>query len=819
MKKATAALLAVLMLLAALSSCGWMEGESGDAPAETAAAAIPTAQPAPDQGEPALPNALKGTPYTYRAAFAEFPASWSALDPLSGGAERIAELISSPLVSIMPVDTETGEYAWNYEMAESIRDVTAEHREDLVDYGCVTGSGRAAAVSSGYVFEIRLRPDAVWENGERITADDYVGSLELLLDPARKSSRAAELLLSPAAPAGAEDYFRQRDEWERFSIRELGYGSAAEAISAGETLVLDMWGLWGLEGALNEEGGACPQWVPITDTAKYRSIPGPSAEPVSAAMLWEEYAEELEPGAEKAAFCAVRRRSEAQAPDFASSVGCYKVDELTFNYVCAGAVTMNELLAAFTNSWLVYLPYFEEGGEDYCTGLSTTLSFGPYRLSSVKPGESVTLSRNPYWYGWRTAEDGSPCAYTERLVDGEHISMFSTTRVIFTRMEAEKAKRAFFEGGLDEWIPESIDVPQLASDGRLCASPNSDTLRILLEPDGETLKRLDDSHVNKYSIALSEPDFRKALSLSINREAVCANLGGTPCPWLIPDSVRYDLYNDPDSVFRRTEAAMRAACGLYGVSFGEGEQYADLEEAYDSITGYDPELAHELFASAAEALIEKGLYTAGEPVRIQVACTGNMMTVPLTKLIELINGFVNAAAKDTAFGPIELIAADRVIDHEGAVASGRYAMGICICRRMNDDPFGAIRQEFDEEFFRVQCAGSRTLLSQPLVLTVNRKRVSMTRLEWARSLREGLASESADTRLYVLAALEADHLSQYCCIPVSAGLDCVMLSEKVQLLTPDRSPVYERGGFRFMSYNYSDSEWEARLAALAQEEE
>ncbi|MBR4658095.1 MAG: hypothetical protein IKP26_02445 [Clostridia bacterium] len=806
MNRAIAGMLALIMLLA-LASCAPAEEPSPEA------TPAPTAAPLPEPVNKEAPDALSGTPYTYYDYFTEFPASWSPHALLSDEAERIAGLISSPLVSLRPADTETGGYVWAYEMAESIEDITAESRDDIVKYGCSTGSKRPSEMTEGLVFRVRLRDGACWETGERITADDYVDSLKALLDPALANPAAARLCMDEAAPAGAEEYYKPAEEWEYVPVGRAGYASNAQAIAAGETLMLDMWSFWGLGDAVDKSGAGCPNWVEIGDRTEYQSVSMPAGEPMSAAAIWAGYAEALEVGSSEADCCAVRRRANAQPPDFASSVGCYKADELTFIYVCGAPVSMDALFNAFSRSWLVYMPLYEKAADHgYCTALNNTPGFGPYKLSSCVPGERITLTRNPLWYGWKTNDDGSPIAFTEQLLDGEHVEMFRTTRVIFTRMSYEEARQAYSDGRLTEWRPNADDTLKLASNERLFITPGTGMLRLIFNSNETLLKNIKDSRANRNSFVLTNYSFRRAISLSIDRVAVCSALGGSPSVGLIGGACYVDAFGDPASDYRSTPAAMQAMCELYGVEYGAGTFFDALEDAYASISGYDAELAHELFVNAADELISGGMYRAGEPIRVRVACTSGALTEADTKLIELLNGFVNEALSGTAFGSIEFEAVGHVVNLAEAVSSGRYPMGIDRNEVSAFCPFTALMRDCGSGYCPVPCAGCFEPSREPLELNVNGAEVTMTWLDWSRSMTGAgrFAAEDNETRLSILAALEKAFLDRCFCIPLLSDNESVMLSEKAQYLTPELSPLWGRGGFRFMGYNYSDAEWEAR---------
>ena len=210
---------------------------------------------------------------------------------------------------------------------------------------------------------------------------------------------------------------------------------------------LDVWAEAWLTACRPMYGGGCPRWVSITDTTEYTDRLMPTGEPVSASGLWEQYSDRLEVGAESESCCAVFVSKAADAPSFEDTVGCYAVDDRTFIYVTEAPVTMDELFEAFSSSWLVCAPAYEEADErGYCTNVSNSPSCGPYRLSSLVPGERIVLTRNPYWYGWDTNEDGSPVAFTRELVNGEHLEIYKTTRIVISKMDHDQALAAFEAG-------------------------------------------------------------------------------------------------------------------------------------------------------------------------------------------------------------------------------------------------------------------------------------------------------------------------------------------------------------------------------------
>jgi oligopeptide transport system substrate-binding protein len=147
-------------------------------------------------------------------------------------------------------------------------------------------------------------------------------------------------------------------------------------------------------------------------------------------------------------------------------------------------------------------------------------------------------------------------------------------------------------------------------------------------------------------------DFRKAISLSMDRAAFCgqATAGFKPCYSLLNELYYYDIENDNKSVYRATDEAKRAILELYGITYGQGQKYATLDEAYSSVTGYDVDEARALFQTVYEQAIADGNYTDGQEIRINCMCSAvSELTADDAKQQDLLNQFVAEAAKGTGF--------------------------------------------------------------------------------------------------------------------------------------------------------------------------
>ena len=68
--------------------------------------------------------------------------------------------------------------------------------------------------------------------------------------------------------------------------------------------------------------------------------------------------------------------------------------------------------------------------------------------------------------------------------------------------------------------------------------------------------------------------------------------------------------------YREYDAAKAALCQVYGIEYGEGKDFADLDEAYDALTGYDLDAARKLFDEAYDMAEAQGLIHEGDTVNL-----------------------------------------------------------------------------------------------------------------------------------------------------------------------------------------------------------
>ena len=805
MKKTLSMLLALAMVLSLFSACPIAMAEDAEVPSYTF------------------------NDYTSALANNWNPHTWET----NADDAILTSYLSSPFVTMQAEDTEEGVYQWVYEMATEINDVTADHQDDLTKYNVTLPADTdASEVTEGYVFEIKLNPDAKWEDGTPINADSYIYSMQQLLNPDMRNYRANLYYAGESAIAGGNGYYYSGSDaftenagaytMADLTVNEDGQYVTAEGykmyLAVGYALDTQLGGnslqdyveaygdayfgmdTWEELVALCDENGL----VPLTDD-NYALFA-----PVTTTVAdWGETEDDLP----------MYFIYTVPMPEVGfDTVGLYKVDDYTLIYVMQTQIDYYYALTSFTSTWLVYEDLYEAGKDttgtlvttDYGTSVETTMSYGPYKLESYQEEKQMVLVQNENWYGWEQGEDGTLVSYTNYEVDGEQVQRYRTTKVVINVMTDDAAKQAFLKGELDGWAPSADELPTYASSEQLYKALETYTMSFFFNTGLENLQTMDASKGNTNSVVLSNVNFRKAFSLAIDRdEWVTATAGYAPTFGLMNTVYYYDFYNDPNSMYRSSDPAMQAICNLYGVEYGEGTPYATLSDAYKSINGYNLTEAKELMAAACQELVDAGLYTAGEDIVIRVAYKKGALDSSDNKQLELMNKYINAAAEGSGFGTITLEGLGNINDRYSDVANGEYAIGYGAWGGAALYPFRNFQVYCDNEQYSINEAGCWDPATEELTLTVNGEEVTMSWTEWSRSMigTGVFANESLETKLEITAEMEELYLQKYYRIPLASSTSCSLLSYKCSYITEDYNLAYGWGGFELMSYNYTDAEW------------
>lgn len=748
----------------------------------------------------------------------------------------LSTYLASGFVDISILDSEEMLYQWTYEMATSVEDVTAEHQDDLTKYNVTLQEGQTAEdTTEGFVFEIKLNPNAKWEDGTAINADSYIYSMKQLLDPGMKNYRANLYYSGESAVAGGEAYYFQGSTVWMDNSTSGGYivadlvlgedGTYTTPDGAAVTILVNAASSYlsgDSLGAYVEAYG--DQYFNVEDFEKLAAL----ADEEGRAPLTEESLALL---VSVISTQAAWGESEADAPSYLAYskefptvnyddvVGCYKVDDYTIRYVNQFYIDKNYFLVSLAGAtWLVAEDLYEAGKDtsgslvttNYGSSAETTKSYGPYRLESMQQDKQMVFVRNENWYGYEKDENGKLVSYTNFEVDGEKKQQYLTDKVIINVMDNATAKQAFLKGELSNWSPEADDLVAYSTSDKLYKQDETYTLSFFFNCGLDSLKTMDASKGNTNSVVLSNVNFRKALSLGIDRnEYVSATAGYKPAYSLLNSLYYYDVYNDPNSMYRSSEEAMQAICNLYEVEYGDGTPYATLKDAYDSINGYNLTEAKNLMAQACQELVADGLYTEGDPISIRIAWAAGAIQSSDTQQCELMNKYINAAAEGSGFGPITLEPIGNLTNRYADVSNGEYAIGYGAWGGAAFYPFRTFRVYCDDDYVQIHEAGCWDPSTETLTLDVKGEPVTMTWKEWSNALTgSGVYSNSDfDLKLSVTAQMEEEYLKKYYRIPLCATTVSTLLSWQCDYYTDEYNIMYGFGGLRLMQYDYTDAEW------------
>lgn len=323
-------------------------------------------------------------------------------------------------------------------MATSIEDVTAEHRDDLTKYSVALREGDTAdTAEKGYVYEIKLNPNAKWENGEAITADDYIYSMQQLLNPKMKNYRANLYYAGESAVAGGLAYYNAGSPIYDVMVPAYGDGETPDysydldkgiadgmvyvnVSSDGMTLysmsLADLnknYGI-GLDDQITQLAADKNAYGYTKVTAENREVVENVVKTMLSGLFGITDETEQNNLLKEALF--VDTGKVGDMCDYDATVGCYKVDDYTIRYVTAQYIDLNNFLISCTNTWLVYKPYYEAGMDttgtltttNYGTAIENTMSYGPYKLVSLQADKQMVFVQNENWYGYEKQRT-APC--------------------------------------------------------------------------------------------------------------------------------------------------------------------------------------------------------------------------------------------------------------------------------------------------------------------------------------------------------------------------------------------------------------------------
>lgn len=704
-----------------------------------------------------------------------------------------------------------GAYTVEYSAATKLEDVTKKYAGKY---------GLAADAKKGQAFAMTLRNDLKWNDGTPIKAADFVYTMTQQLSPKYLFDTASNYYSGNYVIHNAENYVKQGQKgmFPAYSVmKEYNVADDAKLIYSTTNSRVAEKGFtpeviveeFGIEGMTVEKINAL-NGKSLADIKKDATLN----------ETWEALlgAWKTDPNEELDFF---ETEYEFPAMDF-SEVG-YFVGDNEYELVMVIDGTLKPLdeegnltyeAGYYFSNWPLVKKDLWEKCEDttktpyansYCTSLEKSASWGPYKLTNYQDDKTYTVSRNDKWFGY-----GLP----------QYAKQYQTDTIITNKIpEWDTAWLSFQNGDLDSI---SMDV-KIASDYRT-------SRQAFFTPDTATgclnLQSLAISHTDKRNnLLLNYADFRKAISLALNRDDYCAK--NRPSSQAALGLLNSMYYNDVENgkVYRDSVQAKEAILSAYGAEKVEGGWkvgtvvYKDIDEAVDAMTGYNVTLARQLMTSAYNKAKADGNYRDGEKIILTFGVSEITANTDRTK--NWFQAAFDDATKGTALeGKISIeyfIFSDKTWSDQfkkgeydlcfGAWANAPFNPSYLLCETQINK---AVRwaQEWDPTKVSVTVKATPDADHKDGVYTYNLEQWRLI-LQGKEGCPVNFKNFSMEDQLTALGAVEAAILKEYYSVPVFSLYSANLMGYKTDYVTYEYNTFMGYGGIRYMSYNFDDTEWAA----------
>lgn len=777
--------------------------------------------------------------YTYNTYTSLSPSNWNELTYQDNNDTQIMGYIGSSFFNynfkfdangeIVP-----GDFVIEYSAATNLEDISAT----------VDAKWGVPAGAKGYAYKITLRDDLAWENGDPIKAQDFVYTMEQQLDPAFKNYRADSFYVGATIIKNAQNFAKQGESG--WFPADGPYATYSEDLDSKIVFTL----------------APASEAVPAEASVRgSMGFPASYDAAATAAYLIGNYLGECAFNAETAAAMEGKTMAEIKADEtlkaaWEALIGWWQTEPdeeldffvteytyptMTFDQVGIYAASDTELVlvldkaldllkedgtlsykAAYNMSSLplVHKATYEankvaptDGNtlwtSKYNSSKETTMSWGPYKLESFESGKEYVMVRNDKWYGYNMEQ---------------YKGQYQTDRIVCeTIKEWNSAWVKFLAGEIDGISIDVSVADEYKGSEQAYFTPSDFVGSLQLQSSKEGLADRQEDGVNK--TILTYVDFRKALSLAIDRadfatKTTTSSLAGFG---LYNTMHYYDVANG--GVYRNTDDAKKVLCEIYNIDV---TKYATLDDAVDAITGYDLAAAKDLVTKAYnEALANKDIKATDKVV---LTMGSGAINATVTKRYEFIKDAWVELVKGTPLeGRLEVELEDFSTAWSNDFRAGKYDVCMGGWEGAAWDPGYFLLAYLSPDY--MYSAAWDTSAQQ---LTFTMKGVgengaditdTMSLIEWydclngASGAKYDFSSNSLEEsqRLQLIAALEAEVLKVYYTVPLYNEFGASLISYKVDYVTYEYNTFLSYGGIRYMTYNFSDAEWEAEIAKVGGE--
>lgn len=723
-----------------------------------------------------------------------------------------------------------GAYTVEYSASTKLEDVTKKYAGKY---------GLAADAEKGQAFAMTLRNDLKWDDGTPIKAADFVYTMMQQLSPKYLFATASNYYSGNYVIHNAQNYVKQGQKgWfdngnMNLAYSDLALGADGKYTLKGNecTIALKKPLVWLQGNTLDSYVTNAPQYF---DTAAYASLLALADANGDVAVTAESLALLTTVITAKAAWDETKENTvgymyvnyEYPAMDF-SEVG-YFVGDNEYELVMVIDGTLNPLDAEgnltyeagyYFSSWPLVKKDLWERCEDqsktpyansYCTTQEKSASWGPYKLTNYQDQKTYTVSRNVKWFGY-----GLP----------QYANQYQTDAIVTEKIEEwDTAWLAFQKGNLDGIGMDVKIAADYRTSKRAYFTPETYTfdLNIQSNATSKTDKR--------NNLLLNYADFRKAISLSLDRDDYCAknNPSSQAALGLLNSMYYYDVENG--KVYRDTIQAKEAILNAYGAtknadgSWKVGETtYTDIEDALDATTGYNLTLARQLVESAVAQAKKDGKYSDGDEIILTYGIETQSANTDRVK-----NWFQAAFDNMTKGTSIEGKVKIEYFMFSSATWSEQFADGeydLCF-GAWGNAPFNPAyllceTQISDENRYAVKWDPTTVEVTVKATPDDKHKDGNYTyNLAQWRLILQGkdgcpvnFKNFPMEDQLAALGAVETAILKEYYSIPVFSRYSASLMGYKVDYISYEYNTFMGYGGIRYMTFNYDDTAWAEFVAS------
>lgn len=725
-----------------------------------------------------------------------------------------------------------GAYTVEYSAATKLEDVTKKYAGKY---------GLAADAEKGQAFAMTLRNDLKWDDGTPIKAADFVYTMTQQLSPKYLFATASNYYSGNYVIHNAQNYVKQGQSGWFSAVDVAAYGASissfeglyfdAKNVKAFESIfkTADMTKLTELKSYFVSNGVnvfdelvqyAGDKRTPLTQELfdKIKGLFAADGGLNSSVSGWGWADEEI-------GYFTVVNYTYPEM-DF-SKVG-YFVGDNEYELVMVIDGTLNPLDAEgnltyeagyYFSNWPLVKKDLWERCEDqsktpyansYCTTQEKSASWGPYKLTNYQDQKTYTVSRNDKWFGY-----GLP----------QYANQYQTDAIVTEKIEEwDTAWLAFQKGNLDGIGMDVKIAADYRTSKRAYFTPETYTFDLNIQSNATS--RTD----KRNNLLLNYADFRKAISLSLDRDDYCAknNPSSQAALGLLNSMYYYDVENG--KVYRDSIQAKEAILNAYGAtknadgSWKVGENtYTDIEDALDATTGYNLTLARQLVENAVAQAKADGKYRDGEEIILtygietQSANTDRVKNWFQAAFDNMTKGTsIEGKIKIEYFMFSSATWSEQFADGEydlcfGAWGNAPFNPAYLLCEtQISDENRYAVK--WDPKTVSVTVKATPDDKHEDGVYTYN--------LEQWRNILQGkdntlpnFKNFPMEDQLTALGAVETAILKAYYSIPVFSRYSASLMGYKVDYISYEYNTFMGYGGIRYMTFNYDDTAWAEFVAS------